>query len=133
MTIDKDLAMKMWHDIFGDVQWAYDCFETRMNKNAYSNEPVQMRDPDGSGKYYDYSWNLDHIRPKSSFSREADADFLNNLEPMHRQNNLAKSDNYPRFIIDQRQYRVVSTNYGYGIVDSYGRRIDWKKDGRHYQ
>ena len=63
-----------------------------MCKDAYSNEAVPMRDHLGGSKYYDYSWNVDHIRPKASYSNENDADDWNNFEPMYRQNNLQKSD-----------------------------------------
>lgn len=134
MNVDKDLAMKLWKDVFGDKRFAQDCFGTWMCRDAYSNEAVSMKDRLGSSKYYDYSWNVDHIRPKASYRNENDADDWNNFEPMHRQNNLAKSDDYPHFKIDGKQYRVVvNSNGGYGIVDSNGNRVDWKKDGSHYQ
>ena len=133
MTIDKETAIKLWNDVFGNVRFAQDCFGTWMCRDAYSNECVSMKDRLGSDKKYDYSWNVDHIRPKASFPNESDADFWNNLEPMHRQNNLAKSDNYPSFSIDGENYSVVRNGYyGYGIVNSSGKRIDWKKDGRYY-
>lgn len=134
MNVDKELAFKLWDDIFGNKRFALDCFGTWMCKEAYSNEPVSMKDHLGGSEYYDYSWNVDHIRPKASFQNESDADFLNNFEPIHRQNNLAKSDNYPQFQINNRNYRVVRNEFGgYGIADSLGKRIDWKKDGRHYK
>lgn len=134
MTIDKDLAMKLWKDIFGNVRYAQDCFGTWMCRDAYSNEAVSMKDHLGGSKYYDYSWNVDHIRPKASYSNENEADDLNNFEPMHRQNNLQKSDNFPHFVVNDKQYHVVrNDNGGYGITDSKGRRVDWKKDGRHYR
>lgn len=134
MTIDKDFALRFWHAVFGDKRFAQDCFGTWMCRDAYSNEAVSMRDHEGGSKYYDYSWNIDHIRPKASYSNENDADDLNNFEPMHRQNNLQKSDNYPHFEVKGKQYHVVKNNNGgYGITDSYGRRVDWKKDGRHYR
>lgn len=134
MTVDKDLAMKLWKDVFGDVRFAQDCFGTWMCRDAYSNEVVSMRDHLGGSNYYDYSWNVDHIRPKASYPNENEADDFNNFEPMHRQNNLQKSDNYPFFEINNKKYHVVkNSNGGYGITDSNGRRVDWKKDGRHYR
>ena len=30
MTINKDLAMKLWNDIYGDKRFVQDCFGTRM-------------------------------------------------------------------------------------------------------
>lgn len=133
MTIDREFAMKLWRDVFGDVRFALDCFGTWMCRDAYSNEAVLMKDSKGSNNIYDYSWNIDHIKPKSSFQRENDADNYNNIEPMHRQNNLEKSDNYPSFKINNQSYQVVKNNNGgYGIIDSHGKRVDWKKDGRYY-
>ena len=134
MNIDYKFAMKFWSDVFGNARFAQDCFGTWMCRDAYSNEAVSMKDHLGGNKYYDYSWNIDHIRPKASFQNEDNADNLNNFEPMHRQHNLEKSDNYPSFSIQGRQYKIVQNNNGgYGIIDSLGRRIDWKKDGRHYR
>lgn len=134
MNIDYKFAMKFWNDVFGNAKFAQDCFGTWMCRDAYSNEAVSMKDHQGGSEYYDYSWNIDHIRPKASFQNEDNADDLNNFEPMHRQRNLEKSDNYPSFSIQGRQYKIVQNNNGgYGIVDSLGRRIDWKKDGRHYR
>ena len=104
MTVDKELAMKLWNDVYGNVRFAQDCFGTWMCRDAYSNDVVSMRDHLGSSRHYDYSWNVDHIRPKASYSNENDADDMNNLEPMHRQNNLAKSDNYPYFEIKGKKY-----------------------------
>ena len=133
MDIDKELAMKLWNDVFGNRRFATDCFGTWMCRDAYSNEAVIMQDHMGGSNRYDYSWNVDHIRPKASFQNEKDADDWNNFEPMHRQNNLKKSDYYPHFRIGDKQFRVVKDNVGgYGIVNSYGNRVDWKKDGRHY-
>ena len=134
MVIDKEFAMKLWQRIYGNDKFAMDCFGTWMCRDAYSNECVSMRDHFGSNKYYDYSWNIDHIRPKASFSSESDADFLNNLEPMHRQNNLQKSDDCPTFQVNGKTYHVVKDYYssGYGITNNNGNRIDWKKNGRHF-
>src|SRR5690606_1095435 len=100
------IARKIWKDVFGDKEWAQDCFGTWMHRDAHSNEEVYLLRP-GNTKPYDYSWNVDHIRPVSNFSKESDADFLNNYEPMHRLNNLAKSDNFPHFEISRNKYQVV--------------------------
>ncbi len=133
MMVDKELAMKLWRDVYGDKKYAQDCFGTWMCRDAYSNEVVSMRDHEGGSEYYDYSWNVDYIRPKASYSNENDADDWNNFEPMHRQNNLQKSDNYPHFEIKGEKYQVVrNANGGYGITNSNDVRIDWKKNGRYY-
>ena len=133
MVIDKNLALKLWRDVYGDKLFVQDCFGYWMYRDAYSNVPVVIKDHLGGPNNYDYSWNIDHIRPKSSFRNESDADDFNNFELMHRVNNLEKSDNYPVFTSNDHIYRVVPNNYGgYGIADASGRRIGWKKDGRHY-
>lgn len=128
MEVTYELAMKIWNDVFGNVKYAQDCFGTWMCRDAYSNEVVSMKDHLGGNKYYDYSWNIDHIRPKASYSNENEADDNNNYEPMYRQNNLAKSDNYPYFVINNKKYYVVKNEKGgYGIKNSDGIRVDWKK------
>lgn len=132
MTIDKELALKLWNIIYGDKRFVQDCLGTWICRDAYSNEVVSMRDHEGGSKFYDYSWNIDHIRPKASFVNENDADDYNNFELIHRQNNLQKSDDYPEFTVNNKKYRVVKNNNGgYGIVNSNGIRIDWKKNGRY--
>lgn len=133
MIIDKETAMKVWNDFFGDKEWVQDCFGTWMNKNAYSNEKVLLIRP-GNTEKYDYSWNIDHIRPKATYDNEDEADFYNNLEPMQRQNNLSKSDDYPIFTINEKKYKVVKCEgkKAYGIVNDKGERIDWKGVNNRY-
>ena len=133
MTVDSKVAMKLWKDVFGDKQFAQDCFGVWICRNAYSNEKVIMKRP-GADKSYDYSWNVDHIRPKASYQNEKDADDWNNFEPMHRENNLEKSNDYTSFTVGKERYQVVKNgSHGYGIINSKGQRIDWKKDGRFYR
>lgn len=134
MEVTVEVAMKLWSDVYGAVKWARDCFGTLMYKDAYSNEAVIMIWPE-DGKKYDMSWNVDHIRPKSDFDNQNDADFWNNYEPMHRLNNQEKSDNYPDFKVREKSYQVVRCTgfYGYGIKISNDNRIDWKaKYNKHY-
>ena len=50
MTIDKETAIKLWNDVFGNVHFAQDCFGTWMCRDAYSNECVSMKDCLGSDK-----------------------------------------------------------------------------------
>ena len=126
MTINKDFALKLWDALYPGKEFVQDCFGTWICRNAYSNEAVSLKMP-GDDKYYDYSWNIDHIKPKSLFSTESEADNLNNLHIIHRQNNLEKSDKYPSFTIKNKSYRVVVDVYGgYGIMNSSGFRIDKK-------
>ena len=130
--ITEQDAMQLWKDMFGDEEYAVDCFGSYICKSCWSNEKC-MRTMPGDSKAYDYSWNVDHIRPKSDFKNEEDAYFFGNYEPMHRLNNEAKKDNYPSFEINGKKYRVVSDGYGgYGIVDSTGTRIDIKAKKRVY-
>ena len=123
--ITEEIAMKLWQKCFGTVRFARDCFGTWMCIDGWGNEPYVTIMPNSDGKKYDYSWNVDHIRPKSSFRNENDADFWENLEPMHRLNNEEKSDKYPGFSIGKHSYTVVRDEYhgGYGIEDENNRRI----------
>lgn len=41
----------------------------------------------------DYGWNIDHIYPESKGGNHD----IDNLRPMHWENNLSKSDNYPTY------------------------------------
>lgn len=133
--IDRNAAMKLWRDVFGDVKWIQDCFGTWMYKDAWSNEQVVLLRP-GQTTEFDYSWNVDHIRPKASFENEKNCEFYNNYEPMHRTNNLKKKDNYPKFKIDDREFEVfqIDEDSGYGIIElSTNKKIDWKsRTGKKY-
>lgn len=84
--IDKWTADKLWIDVFGAQEWAKDCFGTWIHKDA---------------------WNIDHIRPKSDFLNEFYSDFYNNYEPMHRQIDISKSDNYPQFEVNDKKIRFL--------------------------
>ena len=95
--------------------------------------------PGGTGEFFSYGWEIDHIRPKSDFKKESDADLMNNYEPMYWGNNRSKADSYPDFEINGQQYSVVKCDIcnnhnleGYGIVNSKGIRIDWKGVSKKY-
>lgn len=140
MSIDRNTALDIWQEMFGDVRWMKDCFGAWMCKEGYGDKEYNTR-MTGDDRDYDYSWNIDHIRPKSDFDNDADADFNNNFEPMHRKNNQMKSDNYPHFKIDNESYTVVKCDIcssngekGYGIKNSSGERVDWKGvEGKYYK
>ncbi len=140
MSIANNLAMKLWDDVYGSKMWAQDCFGTwiyRDDHGVYDKERVR---PDGDGKRHVYGWDVDHIRPKADFSSPNDADFWNNYEPMHRQNNEMKSDNFPHFELGNRKYKVIKCDIcsnhslqGYGIIDiQTNKRIDWKGTQNQY-
>lgn len=133
MVIDRDTAMKLWRFIYGEQLFALDCFGTYICREDYGDHEKKRIRPNGDGRPHVYGWDIDHIRPKSSFKDENDANFMNNLEPLHFSNNQEKSDDYPSFVVSKEKYRVVvDYNGGYGIVNSAGQRIDWKKNGKHY-
>lgn len=132
MLIDKKLALRMWDDIFGaNKEMVIDCYGAYIKRSDYGDHETKRIAPDG--KSYFYGWDIDHIRPRSDFPHPEDADFLNNLEPVHFLNNQEKSDNYPAFTIGGKQYKVVSCavcqslgEKGYGVVNNQGQRVDWK-------
>ena len=134
MTINREVAMKLWRDIFGDKLWAQDCFGTWMYRDDYGNhEKTRNNRPGGNGKTYYYGWDVDHIMPRSNFKNESDADFFNNLEPLHFLNNQKKADK-TSFEINGLNYSVVECEIcrknglkGYGIKNiSSNIRVDWK-------
>lgn len=134
-------ALKIWDAIYGaNTLWAIDCFGTWMYREDYGETKLTRVKPNTDGNKHSFGWEIDHIRPKSSFADEKNADFLNNYEPMQWQNNRDKADSYPHFIIDNEQYRVVKCNicssngfHGYGIINESDGRIDWKgKMGKYF-
>ena len=141
MDINRDLALRIWDDVYGSNQeYVLDCYGTYICRSDYGDHEKMRQRPDG--KTYSYGWDLDHIRPRSDFAKPEDADFLNNLEPVHWVNNHDKDDANGAFTIDGRSYHIVRCEIckahnerGYGIVDdSTGKRVDWKGvSNRYYQ
>jgi hypothetical protein len=142
MSISNNLARELWNAVFGaNTLWAQDCFGTYIYRDDHGDYETTRLRPGGTGQRYNYGWDVDHIRPKSDFTNESDADFWNNYEPMHRQNNESKADDYPHFTVKNRQYKVVRCDIcsshnlpGYGIIDvQTNRRVDWKgKQNRYF-
>ena len=139
MEINYDVAMKLWKDVFGNNDWAIDCFGTWMYKYDYGKTDTMRIRPGGDGNKYNYCWCIDHIRPVSSFDSESEATFWNNLEPVQYSNNSAKS-NKTSFSINGINYKVVvceickknnQTGYGIKNMDS-GKRVDWKYVNNSY-
>jgi hypothetical protein len=135
MSIDKNTAMIIWNSIYGSqTQFVLDCFGTYICKMDYGDYDTTRQRPGGDGKDHQYGWDVDHIRPKASFDDESEADFYNNYEPMHRENNIKKSDHFPGFSVGKTEYTVVNCEIctsngkkGYGIQEVLtGKRIDWK-------
>ena len=135
----KSDAMKIWEDVFGGALWAQDCFGTWMYKHDYGDTEKYRKRPGGSGKAYNYGWEIDHIMPRSSFDKEDNADNYNNYEPMHYVNNREKADK-KEFVIRNHHYKIVSCDIcksngkkGYGILDKdLNERVDWKYIRRSY-
>lgn len=138
--MEKEKALELWDAIYGkNVLWQSDCFGIYMYRNDYGDTETMRIRPNGDGKKHYYGWEIDHIRPKSDFANEDDANFLNNYEPMHWKNNRLKADDYPYFSIKEKKYSVVKCDIcssnglrGYGITDNNGKRIDWKGVTRTY-
>ena len=134
MEITREIAFKLWSDIYGNNLWAQDCFGTWMYRDDYGDyNKTRNNRPGGTGNAYHYGWDVDHIKPKKEFEDEKQATFFNNLEPLHRSNNLAKGDGM-NFVINGINYQVVKCSIcghnqrrGYGIKNmKTGERVDWK-------
>ena len=77
--MEKEEALALWDVIYGKNNgWQIDCFGTWMYRNDYGDIETMRKRPGGDGKNYSYGWEIDHIRPKSNFKNESDANFYNN-------------------------------------------------------
>ena len=138
--MERKDALALWDAIFGEnTMWKRDCFGTWMHRDDYGDTEKTRIRPNGDGKKHSYGWEVDHIRPKSDFRNESDANFLNNYEPMWWGHNREKADNYPQFTINEQEFQVVKCTIfsknnllGYGIADEEGNRIDWKAKQDEY-
>ena len=76
MEINKDTAMKLWEEKLGDKTEARDYEGREILKAAYGQKGSQ------------YSWNIDHIKPKS----KGGTDRVDNLQIVHISTNQEKAD-----------------------------------------
>lgn len=138
--MEKEKAIELWKAIYGNALWAKDCYGTWMYREDYGDCNKTRCMPNGNGKSYNYGWEIDHIRPKSDYANENDANFYNSYEIVWYGNNREKADNYPQFTIGNRKYKVVKCDIcgkngyrGYGIVSlDTGKRVDWKAKSNRY-
>lgn len=77
---DQDEVDDVWKKAFGSEETGKDCCDAPIEKSAY-------------GKTGRYGWEIDHIKPRS----KGGTDHPDNLQPLHRKNNRAKGDNYPKW------------------------------------
>lgn len=137
--MDKETALKIWNSMFGkNSLWETDCYGTWIYRDDYGDIETKRIRP-GNTKQYSYGWEVDHIRPKSSFKDENDADFLNNYELVHWENNRTKADQ-TTFEINGEKYEVITCDIckkagklGYGIKSkTSSKRVDWKGRTNNY-
>ncbi len=71
---------------------------------------------DQYGKEGDFGWTIDHVYPESDGGDEN----LVNLRPMHWQNNLSKSDNYPKYktVISSENETNIDKEQRFTVNDS---------------
>ena len=84
MSFTEETIQKVWEkgkEIPGTDPniWRKDECGATIKRTEYGNRNSQ------------YGWEVDHIVPES----KGGTDHLSNLQPLHRENNQAKSDNYP--------------------------------------
>lgn len=137
--MEKELALKIWNSVFGkNTIWAQDCFGTWIYRDDYGDVKT-TRVRSNNTREFSYGWEVDHIKPKSSFKNESDADFFNNYEIMHWENNRTKADS-TSFEIGDEKYEVIVCDIcsnngkkGYGIRNKSSlKRVDWKGKTNNY-
>ncbi len=66
MNITKKEALTLWDYAFGHkTNQAQDCFGSWMVRSDYGDYKTKRRANDGN--YYNYGWDVDHIRPKTDY------------------------------------------------------------------
>lgn len=96
--IKNNLIQQVWEkgkeiEILDPNAWRMDEFGAYIKRNEY-------------GKSTEFGWEIDHIKPKS----KGGSDKLYNLQPLHWQNNRAKSDGdgFPRVRFENCHNRVIT-------------------------
>lgn len=127
MQITHENALSIWKAIYGEETVVKDCFGRLMYREDYGVTSI-IRRYQVTGRSDYFGWTLDHILPLAKGGTSE----LNNLEPMHFENNQAKSD-CTSFIIDDIEYEIVKCKIstdgykGYGIQTKETKvRVDWK-------
>lgn len=78
--INKEKALDIWEQTFGNVLYAKDVAGAWMLRDRY-----------GETKELGYGWEIDHKFPES----RGGSDSSYNLRPLQWENNRAKADDYP--------------------------------------
>lgn len=111
MKINKDSAMKIWNEYFGNKKYATDFHGNYMCRNAYGKRDYFEYDSDGNKVYC--GWNIHHILPKAVGGTDA----INNLLPVNIYTNDIAEDK-TTFNIDGICYQVKKI-YGKHEYDIY--------------
>lgn len=83
MSFNENIIEAVWNKarkIPNNDKWRKDACGAWIYKDSY-------------GLTSDGGWEIDHIYPKSM----GGSDSLNNLQPLHWENNRGKGDNYPKY------------------------------------
>lgn len=99
MDINRENAMHLWNQRYGKATRVKDFAGREMEKGAY--------DQRGS----EFGWNLDHILPKSRGGKDTES----NLICTHILTNDEKSDKYPVFTANGKQFEIIKVENHYEI------------------
>lgn len=104
MDINRETAMSLWNEQFGNVTKVKDFAEREIAKGAYN---------DRNSKF---GWNVDHILPQSQGGKTV----KNNLICCHILTNDEKADKFPCFVANNVKFEIVKVENHYEIhkVDS---------------
>ncbi|MCM1046157.1 MAG: HNH endonuclease [Candidatus Gastranaerophilales bacterium] len=101
MNLNKETALRLWTQQFGKGQKAIDFSGREIAKAAYNDRNST------------YGWNVDHILPLSRGGKTAD----HNLICCHILTNDEKSDKFPCFKANEKNFEIQKRQNHYEIIE----------------
>lgn len=112
MQLNKETALRLWTKQFGNCQKATEFSGREIAKAAYN---------DRNSKF---GWNVDHILPQSRGGKTTDS----NLICCHILTNDEKSDKFPCFKANGRQFEIQKKQNHYEIIQIDGQQQEHQKE-----